>query len=84
MEPSGSLGQVFGQRLLSASNGYPIVSYGKSCIVGFNGEYEHGNACLTTAFADPVRQSIGGGKAWIPSTGKIGGPGTSVDVPSGA
>ncbi len=81
VEPSGSLGQVFGQRLLSASNGYPIVSYGKSCIVGFNGEYEHGNACLTTAFADPVRQSIGGGKAWIPSTGKIGGPGTSVDVP---
>ena len=80
-EPSGRLGQVFGLRLLRASNGYPIVSYGKSCIVGFNGEYEHGNACLTTAFADPVRQAIGGGKAWIPSTGKIGGPGTSVDVP---
>ena len=46
-----------------------------------NGEYEHGNACLTTAFADPIRQAIGGGQAWIPSTGKIGGPGTAVDVP---
>ena len=80
-EPSGRLGQAFGRRLLRAANGFPIVSYGKSCIIGFNGEYEHGNACLTTAFADPVRQAIGGGKAWIPSTGKIGGPGTSIDVP---
>ena len=46
-----------------------------------NGEYEHGNACLTTAFADPVREAIGGGRAWIPSTGKIGGPGTAIDIP---
>ena len=80
-EPSRGLGEAFGRRLLRAANGHPIMSYGKSCIVGVNGEYEHGNACLTTAFADPVRQAIGGGQAWIPSTGKIGGPGTAVDVP---
>ena len=43
-----------------------------------NGEYEHGNACLTTAFANPVRKAIGGGQAWIPSTGKVGGPGTAI------
>ena len=24
---------------------------------------------------------IGGGKAWIPSTGKVGGPGTAIDIP---
>ena len=80
-EPSRGLGEAFGRRLLRAANGYPIMSYGKSCIVGVNGEYEHGNACLTAAFADPVRQAIGGGQAWIPSTGKIGVPGTAVDVP---
>ena len=80
-EPSRGLGEAFGRRLLRAANGYPIMSYGKSCIVGVNGEYEHGNACLTTAFAEPVRQAIGGGQAWIPSTGKIGVPGTAVDVP---
>jgi hypothetical protein len=79
--PSTELGKAFGARLVRASNGYPITSYGKSCIIGVNGEYEHGNACLTTAFADPVRKVIGGGKAWIPSTGKLGGPGVSIDVP---
>ena len=78
---SDQLGIAFGERLLRAANGYPIVSYGKSCIIGLNGEYEHGNACLTTTFADPLRKSIGGGIAWIPSTGKIGVPGTQIDIP---
>ena len=80
-EPSKQLGIAFGKRLLRAANGYPIVSYGKSCVIGLNGEYEHGNACLTTAFADPLRDAIGGGIAWIPSTGKIGIPGTQIDIP---
>ena len=79
--PSDQLGIAFGERLLRAANGYPIVSYGKSCIIGLNGEYEHGNACLTTTFADPLRKAIGGGIAWIPSTGKIGIPGTEIDIP---
>ena len=80
-EPSEELGTAFGERLLRCSNGYPILSYGKACIVGIHGEYEHGNACLTTAFADPIRKAIGGGVAWIPSTGKIGVPGTEIDIP---
>ena len=78
---SAGLGEAFGQRLIRASNGYPITSYGKSFIIGVSGQYEHGNACLTTAFADPIRKAIGGGKAWIPSTGKLGGPGVNIDVP---
>ena len=28
-----------------------------------------------------MRDALGGGKSWIPSTGKIGGPGTAIDVP---
>ncbi len=56
-------------------------SVGKACIVGLEGEYEHGNALLTTAFADPVRDALGGGKAWISSTGKRGAAGTAIDVP---
>ena len=31
--------------------------------------------------ANPVRAALGGGKAWVPSTGKRGGPGTAIDVP---
>ena len=80
-EPSSKLGDAFGRRLIRAANGHPIRSYGKSCVVGVSGEYEHGNACLTTAFANPIRRVIGGGKAWIPSTGKVGGPGTAIDIP---
>ncbi|MFM9883790.1 MAG: amino acid synthesis family protein [Burkholderiales bacterium] len=75
------LGREFGQRIIAAADGRAIESYGKSCIVGTDGEYEHGNMLLTTAFADPVREAIGGGKAWVPSSGKRGGPGTEIDIP---
>ena len=80
-DPSKELGEAFGERLIRAANGNEIISYGKSCVIGVNGEYEHGNACLTADFANPLRESIGGGIAWIPSTGKIGGPGTEIDIP---
>lgn len=79
--PSKALGEEFGRRLIAAAAGEPIESYGKACIVGTAGEYEHGNAFLTTEFANPVREAVGGGKAWVPSTGKRGGPGASIDVP---
>lgn len=78
---SEALGREFGRRIREATGTVPIASYGKACVVGTAGEYEHGNALLTTVFADPVRLSIGGAKAWIPSTGKRGPPGASIDIP---
>jgi hypothetical protein len=81
VKSSPKLGAEFGRRLVALAGGNRLESYGKACIVGVEGEYEHGNALLTTAFADPVREAIGGGKAWIASSGKRGGPGTSIDVP---
>ncbi len=81
VQGSAQLGQEFGRRLTALVGQSCIESYGKACVVGTEGEYEHGNALLTTAFADPVREAVGGGKAWIPSTGKRGGPGTTIDVP---
>ncbi len=80
-DPSPQLGSAFGRRLVAALGGDRAESYGKACIVGMEGEYEHGNALLTTAFADPVRDALGGGKAWISSSGKRGAPGTAIDVP---
>jgi hypothetical protein len=79
--PSPALGKEVGRRLKQLAGNDTIASYGKACIVGVEGEYEHGNALLTSAFADPVRDAVGGGKAWISSTGKRGGPGTTIDVP---
>lgn len=57
------------------------VSYGKAAIVGINGEQEHGNAMLTTVFGNVMREAVGGGKAWISSMTKRGGPGSTIDVP---
>ncbi len=78
---SGQLGIEFGRRLRSLLGAEAAQSYGKAALVGVNGEYEHGNAFLTAVFADPIRSALGGGKAWIPSTGKRGGPGTTLDIP---
>jgi len=81
IERSGSLGREFGRRFQAALGNTPVQSYGKSALVGVNGEYEHGNAFLTTEFADPIREALGGAKAWIPSTGKRAGPGATIDIP---
>jgi hypothetical protein len=78
---SPALGEEFGRRIREAAGGRPMESYGKACLVGTAGEYEHGNAFLTAVFADPVREAVGGGKAWVPSTGNRGAPGTVIDVP---
>jgi Amino acid synthesis len=79
---SKELGIEFGRRIIAAAaDGEKVQSYGKACVVGTAGEYEHGNAFLTTAFADPVRDAVRGGKAWVPSTGKRGAPGTAIDIP---
>jgi hypothetical protein len=81
--PSPLLGEEFGRRIRAAADGQTIVSYGKACLVGIDGEYEHGNALLTNPAANPVRAALGGGKSWVPSTGKRGGPGTVHRHPAG-
>ena len=81
VEPSLALGDEFGRRFQALAAGRSIDSYGKAIIVGMAGEYEHGNAFLTNIGAGPVRDAVGGGKAWVPSTGKRGVAGVSIDIP---
>lgn len=81
IQRSGALGREFGRRFRVALGDTAVQSYGKAAVVGVQGEYEHGNALLTTEFAEPIREALGGGKAWIPSTGKRGGPGVTIDIP---
>lgn len=78
---STELGQQMAQRAIEAMQPFRTESYGKGGIVGTDGEQEHANALLTTTFADPLREAVGGGKAWISSMTKCGGPGTSIDIP---
>lgn len=81
IEASVGLGQEMARMALGAFGSSEIQSYGKGGIVGLSGEQEHANALLTTAFANPIRDAIGGGEAWISSVTKVGGPGTQIDVP---
>jgi hypothetical protein len=81
VDNSAVLGQEVGRRIKELSDGHRIQSYGKACLVGVGGEYDHGNAFLTTVSANPVRDALGGAASWIPSTGKRGGPGTQLDIP---
>lgn len=84
IERSDELGAEFGRRLKALVGDEEIQSYGKACLVGVNGEYDHGNAMLTQFAADPLRKAIGGGKAWVPSTGRVSAAGDRVDIPLAA
>jgi hypothetical protein len=78
---SEALGSELADDAVAAMAPYKAQSYGKAGIVGLHGEQEHANALLTTTFANPLRNALGGGKAWISSFTKKGGPGTPIDVP---
>jgi hypothetical protein len=79
--PSEALARRLGAMALDALGGR-LEGFGKGAIVGTAGEQEHAVACITSAFGDPLREAIGGGKAWLPSTSKRAPAGTSIDLPT--
>ena len=81
IEGSVALGRTIAEVAMRAFGQHEIQSYGKGGIVGTAGEQEHANALLTSIFAQPIRDAIGGGDAWISSFTKKGGPGTLIDIP---
>ena len=81
IEASAGLGRDMGAAAVRAFGGEAVQSYGKGGIVGLAGEQEHANALLTTAFANPIRDALGGGDAWISSMTKVAGPGALIDIP---
>lgn len=79
-------GRSLGDRLMAdavARLGHPAVSYGKAALVGARGDFEHGGACIHPKLGKPMREAVGGGKAVIGSSVKVGPPGCSIDVPLG-
>ncbi|HZP75631.1 MAG TPA: amino acid synthesis family protein [Pseudolabrys sp.] len=81
IDASVELGHDMAAFALDNFGQHEVQSYGKGGIVGMAGEQEHANALLTTAFANPIRDALGGGDAWISSFTKKGGPGTPIDIP---
>jgi len=75
------LGEYLSKSAVKALGGAPVHSYGKGAIIGLNGELEHGAAILHPKLGKPMREAIGGGKAIIPSSKKVGGAGTALDIP---
>ncbi|HLI26393.1 MAG TPA: amino acid synthesis family protein [Chloroflexota bacterium] len=78
---SAELGTLLGQRAVAAL-GAPVEGYGKGAIAGLAGAQEHAVAFLTSSFGDAFRATVGGGKAWIPSTTKVGPAGAALDIPT--
>src|SRR5271165_5516783 len=76
------LGLAMARDLVAALGGEPsaIEGYGKGAIVGSAGELEHG-ALWHAPGGYAMREILGGAKAIVPSTKKVGGPGTRLDVP---
>ena len=58
-------------------------SYGKAAIVGEAGELEHAAAVPHPKLGAPLRLAVEKGAALVPSSKKIGGLGTAIDVPLG-
>ena len=82
MEDLKPLGVGMARKLLAALGGDPksIEGYGKGAIVGEAGELEHA-ALWHAPGGYSMREVLGGAKAIVPSTKKVGGPGTRLDVP---
>jgi hypothetical protein len=79
-EAGRALGEKFSAELVGLLS-QPPTSYGKAAIVGLDGEFEHGGACLHPMLGKPMRAAVGGGKAVIPSNVKVAVAGASIDMP---
>ena len=85
MEIGAELGDTLGRKAVAALGVDPsaIESYGKAAIVGENGELEHAAAILHPRLGKPLRAAVEKGAALVPSSKKMGGMGTPLDVPLG-
>ena len=79
------LGGLLGARCVQALGIAPgdAHSYGKAAIVGEAGELEHAAAILHPKLGAPLRVAVEKGAALVPSSKKMAGLGTAIDVPLG-
>ncbi|WP_171173479.1 amino acid synthesis family protein [Ruegeria sp. HKCCD8929] len=85
METGAELGALLGRRCVEALGIAPeqAESYGKSAMVGENGELEHAAAILHPKLGAPLRKEVEKGAALVPSSKKMGSSGQVLDVPLG-
>lgn len=85
IEIGAELGGLLGDRCVAALGITPAEaeSYGKSAMVGEEGELEHAAAILHPKLGAPLRAAVEKGAALVPSSKKMGSPGQVLDVPLG-
>lgn len=85
MDIGAELGELLGRKCVEALGITPdqAESYGKSAMVGENGELEHAAAILHPKLGAPLRKEVEKGAALVPSSKKMGSPGQVLDVPLG-
>ena len=85
MEIGAELGGLLGDKCVAALGITPeqAESYGKSAMVGENGELEHAAAILHPKLGAPLRKAVEKGAALVASSKKMGSPGQVLDVPLG-
>ncbi len=85
MEIGAELGGLLGDRCVAALGitTDQAESYGKSAMVGEDGELEHAAAILHPKLGAPLRKAVEKGAALVPSSKKMGSPGQVLDVPLG-
>lgn len=83
MEALKPLGLMMTDRLIGAMGGLDgIDGYGKAALSGEGGEIEH-SALWHVPGGYSMRERLGEAKAIVPSSMKVGGPGTRIDIPLG-
>jgi hypothetical protein len=82
MDDLTPLGLAMAKSLVAALGNDPklIQGYGKGAIIGAGGELEHG-ALWHAPGGYGMREVLGGAKAIVASSKKVGAPGTRLDIP---
>jgi len=79
---AGDLGTMLSEQLVATFGSADAVdAYGKSSVVGVDGEIEHANAMVhTLMFGNPIRDAVGGASTLVFANTR-GGPGSLIVVP---
>jgi hypothetical protein len=82
MDDLKPLGLEMAKALVVALGGdsHVVEGYGKGAVVGSTGELEHG-ALWHVPGGYAMREILGGAKAIVASSKKVGGPGARLDIP---
>lgn len=85
MQIGEELGDLLGRKCVEALGIDPsqAQSYGKSAMVGENGELEHAAAILHPRLGKPLRAAVEKGAALVASSKKMGSMGQALDIPLG-